>query len=347
MAEPLPPVNAAPSLPELWVSPRVHQLMRGAVVGGALLAGVLIALSSAERPWLAWLGFACGGGALGLVPLLVRARTEAFCGFCGARRAAVACSSRGRTCPSATAASAPASARSTRAPTARPRPTGWWFLAEGAPRNDERRAAALLGAARALARNPKELRAVGDAAAAVGHWAAALEALAAIPAAAREVNDENLRAVAMSHLGRVAEALQLTVSLEPRATTAAARGLFLNNRTWFELLLGEKDLARLLAASEQAIQLVASAAPDVPAAFLEGEPRVLPRHAGLGAARHGPAPRGRRAAARPRERGRRPQHHRDVLAARARRTRRSVSRGRRRAGGSRCSTPRCPAATKR
>lgn len=248
----------------------MHALLRGAVIAGGVLNGVLFAASSPERPWLAWLGFACGGLALGVVPQLVRMRTGAFCGFCGAGRAAVAWLVAGphvSICDGCIGTSVGLVYLCPDGATVNSQLIR--FLAGSAPRDDEPRAAAIIGAARALAKDALELRAVADAAMGVGHYTAALEALDAIPPGERELNDENYRAVAMGYLGRAAQALHLIDALEARPMEAVNRGLLLNNRTWFEFLLGEKDLPRLLAASERAIQTVAGAAPDVPDPFFK------------------------------------------------------------------------------
>lgn len=132
-------------------------------------------------------------------------------------------------------------------------------LARAAPAEQSERVLRILEAARALARLPRERQTLADHAIGVAQPAIAVAALEDIAAADRSINQENLRAVALSRLGRHDEALVVTEQLTTRADQPGTAGLLLNNRTWYELQSGVSDFGRLRAQCEEAIRRVESA----------------------------------------------------------------------------------------
>lgn len=228
-----------------------------------LAGGSLIVLSVGFGTWALVLGTALLAAPLGALLFRESPDVEAACSFCGRERAAVyflVAAKHASICDACAGLTVAVLYLGSEPPASGQAETFVESLARGAPADPPERGLRILEAARALARMPREREVLANHAIGVAQPAIAVAAIEDIAAADRSINQENLRAVALSRLGRNDEALAITEQLTKRADQPGTAGLLLNNRTWYELQSGVSEYGRLRAQCEEAIQRVESAA---------------------------------------------------------------------------------------
>lgn len=228
-----------------------------------LLGGALIALSVGFGNWALVLGTAFLAAPLGALLFRESPDVEQACSFCGVERAAVnflVAARHASICDACAGLTAAVLYLGSEPPANGQATTFVESLAREAPTDHPERALRILEASRALARIPREREVLANRAIGVAQPAIAVAAIEDIAAADRSINQENLRAVALSRLGRNDEALAITERLTARADQPGTAGLLLNNRTWYELQSGVTEFGRLRAQCEEAIQRVENAA---------------------------------------------------------------------------------------
>lgn len=249
--------------PPLTKMSRVQKRRRKLRLRMVLAGAALIMLSVGFGTWALVLGTAFLAAPLGALLFRESADVEQACTFCGRERAEVnflVAAPRASICDACTGLTVAVLYLGAEPPAGSQAETLVESLARGAPADQPERALRILEASRALARLPREREVLANHAIGISQPAVAVATIEDIAAADRSINQENLRAVALSRLGRNDEALAITEQLMSRADQPGTVGLLLNNRTLYELQSGVSDLARLRAQCEQAIQRVESAA---------------------------------------------------------------------------------------